>query len=47
MPLAVDRMSAPLKNGADIFSWGDTRYCIIVFYCTSPIRSHAELNPCA
>ncbi len=39
MPLAVDRMSAPLKNGADIF-YGAVIYCAL-------IRSHLELNPCA
>ncbi len=28
MPLAVDRMSAPLKNGADIFQWRSELLCL-------------------
>ncbi len=39
MLLAVDRMSAPLKNGADIF-YGAVICCVF-------IRSHLELNSCA
>ncbi len=39
MLLAVDRMSAPLKNGADIFYGAVT--------CCALSRSYLELNPCA